>query len=257
MLTSLPRRLAAVAVAMPLVLALAACGDDTDDADAPAVSFTEPGDGAAVAGGVTLAMTAEGITIEEAGEVNDGAGHFHVIADAGCVAAGAAVPRDADHVHLGGGQSEGTIYLEPGTHDLCLQVGDGAHLALDATDTVSVEVGITDRDQWCSVVGEVDELFVAADTEGDEYPVRQVAYENIRRLLTQLSDADEQVDASVRDDVTEAIEFATLLATTFADATDAAAAEATLEEVFGLEGIQGDGTGATWILDECGVDIDG
>jgi hypothetical protein len=28
--------------------------------------------------------------------------------------------RDADHVHFGGGQSEGTIYLEPGVHELCL-----------------------------------------------------------------------------------------------------------------------------------------
>jgi hypothetical protein len=252
MLSFLLRRV--VAVAVPLVLGVVACGDDSDDV---AVSFTEPVDGAAVAGGVALAMTAEGITIEEAGEVHDGAGHFHVIADAGCVAAGAAVPRDGDHVHLGGGQSEGTIYLEPGTHELCLQVGDGAHVALDATDTVSVEVRITDRDQWCTVIGETDELFTAADTEGDEFPVRQVAYENIRRLIAQLSDAAEQVDADVRDDVTEALDFAAVIASTFVEAADADAAQAAVEEVFGSEGVQSDGTGGTWILDNCGVDIDG
>jgi hypothetical protein len=136
-------------------------------------------------------------------------------------------------------------------------VGDGAHVALDATDTVSVEVRITDRDQWCTVIGETDELFTAADTEGDEFPVRQVAYENIRRLIAQLSDAAEQVDADVRDDVTEALDFAAVIASTFVEAADADAAQAAVEEVFGSEGVQSDGTGGTWILDNCGVDIDG
>jgi hypothetical protein len=178
MLSFLLRR-RVVAVAVPLVLVLAACGDDAGDV---AVSFSDSVDGAAVAGGVALALTAEG-NIEEAGAVHDRASHFHVIGDAGCEAAGEAVPRDAGHVRLGGGHSEGTIYLEPGTHELCRQVGDGAHVALDATDTVSVEVGITDHDQWCTVIGEPDELFTAANTEGDDFPVRQVASENIRRLI--------------------------------------------------------------------------
>lgn len=49
-------------------------------------------------------------------------------------------PRDTDYVHFGRGQSDGTVYLEAGTHELCLQVGDGTHVALDVTDTVTVEV---------------------------------------------------------------------------------------------------------------------
>lgn len=149
-----------LATAVPIALLLAACGDSDPE---PSATFSAPTDGATIAGGVALTMAAEGITIEEAGEVHDNAGHFHVIADAGCLTAGTAVPKDADHVHFGKGQSEGTIYLEPGSHELCLQVGDGVHAALDLTDTVTVDVGISDRDQWCTVVDEADGLFDAND----------------------------------------------------------------------------------------------
>lgn len=202
-------------------------------------------------------MTAEGITIEEAGEVREGAGHFHVIADAGCVEPGTAVPRDADNVHLGGGQSEGTIYLEPGTHELCLQVGDGAHVALDVTDTRTVDIGIADRDQWCAVVGEGTELFAENDDDEIDYPVRQVGYENVRRLLAQLSAAVDQVDTDARDDVAFEIDFARTYATAYIGADDYEGAAAALMDLFGTEGVQSDGSGSTWILDNCGVDIDG
>jgi len=47
------------------------------------------------------------------------------------------------------------IYLEPGQHELCLQVSDGAHTALDITDTVTVDVEVENLQQ-CSVVGEMD-----------------------------------------------------------------------------------------------------
>lgn len=132
-----------------------------------------------------------------------------------------------------------------------------AHVALDVTDTITVEVGITDRDQWCAVVGETDELFTATDTGGDEFPVRQIAYENVRRLISQLSDALDQVDSAAREGVATALELGARIATTFAEAEDADAAEAALQDMFGPEGIQSDGPGATWILDSCDVDIDG
>ena len=149
-------------------------------------------------------MVAQGITIEEAGEVKDGAGHFHVIADAGCVDAGDAITKDADHVHFGKGQTSGTIYLEPGRHELCLQVGDGVHTALDITDTVKVTVGIGDQSEWCSVIGEVDELFAASDEEA-EFRAQQGTFENVRRLLAELSASTEFVDDSVRGDVDETV----------------------------------------------------
>ena len=252
----------AVAVAAPLALLLAACGDDDDTTadtaeDAVSVSFTAPEDGATFAGSVPFTMTAEGLTIEPAGEVHADAGHFHVIADDGCVDVGEPVAKDADHLHFGKAQTEGKIYLEPGTHELCLQPGDGVHAALAPTDTVTVEVGISNRDELCAVIGEVDVLFTEADTGGAEFPDRKVMYENIRRLLVQLDDGLEHVDADARDAVAEAVSYASDIATAFAEAADEQAAVTAVEAIFGTEGIQSDGPGATWILDTCGIDIDG
>jgi hypothetical protein len=134
-----------------------------------AVSFREPAGGAALAGGAPLRMVAEGITIEETGKVRDGAGHFHVIADGGCVNPGTTIPRDADHLHFDGGQTEGNIYLEPGTHELCLQAGDGAHAALDATDTITITVDITSLEEWCAVVDQVGDQFETVDTADEPF----------------------------------------------------------------------------------------
>ena len=254
----------ALALLLPLALLLAACGDTSDDAEddtgdeeSTSVSFTSPEDGARVAGSVKLVMAAEGLTIEPAGEVRDGAGHFHVIADDGCVEPGAAVAKDADHVHFGKGQSEGAIYLGPGEHELCLQPGDGVHVALDITDTITITVGVETRDEWCGVVKEVDDLFLAADTSEEEYAVRQGQYGSIQRLIAQLTDADDQIDASVRADVLSALEQASEIAGTVAAASDEAAADAALMDTYGSEGAQPSAAASAWILDTCGVDING
>lgn len=235
-MTSIPSRRLAVLVLVG-ALGLVACGGD-DDPAAVTVALEPPTEGAAVAGGVPLSMTADGLRIEEAGEVHEGAGHFHVIADDGCVKPGEVVPRDADHVHFGKGQSEGTIYLAPGTHELCLQAADGAHLALDATDTVTVEVGITDRDEWCAVSGSLDELFSSAEVASDDFPAVQVAYENVRRVLAQLGDALDEVDAELRPDIADHMGDASTIATAFIEADDQDAAEAAIAAAFGPEGIQ-------------------
>jgi hypothetical protein len=248
-----PRASAATAAAV-MALVAPACGIQGDDA--AAASFAAPEDGARVAGAVALQMTADGITIEKAGEVREDAGHFHVIADDGCGEKGAAVPKDADHVHFGGGQAEGAIYLAPGTHELCLQVGDGAHVALGITDTVEVTVGIGDRDDWCAVIREVDDMFLALDTGGDDFATRQVGYENLRRLMLQLEDGLDQVDAAERENVHTTLAFGVDLASAYAQATDEAAAHAAIEELFA--GATDDAMpGAGWIEASCGVDIDG
>jgi hypothetical protein len=251
----------AIALLAPVALLLAACGDDTPTPkaapvdDAPTVSFVQPADGDHIAGGVHVAMEADGLTIEPAGEVHEGAGHFHVIADDGCVDPGAAVAKDADHVHFGKGQTEGTIYLAPGDHELCLQPGDGIHVALEPTDTIAVTVGVTTPEEWCGVIKEVDDLFAAADGSSEEFAVRKVQYEGIRRLLAQLIAAGDQVDADVRAEVTAALEQASDIAGTFADAADADAAQAALLDVYGVAGAQPSQAAAAWILDTCQVDI--
>jgi hypothetical protein len=242
----------ALALVLPFASIATACGNDAPKAT---VSISEPADGATLAGGVQVKMTATGITIEPAGDVHENAGHFHLIADDGCLAAGIAVPRDGNHVHLGKGQTEGTIYLTPGAHRLCLQVGDGTHIALAVTDTVTVNVGITDRAQWCDVVDQADDMFTAADNSDEDFSVRKVAYDNIRRLLAQLTAAIDQVDATVRTDVAGTIKAASTIASVFADAQDAHAAETTLFDLYGSGGIQDNPAASKWIVDTCGVDV--
>jgi hypothetical protein len=143
------RRTAKFSIALALSLLAVACGTggdqpalsgDVQEEKSGSVSFTAPADADTVARRFAVAMQASDLQIEPAGPVREGAGHFHVTIDAGCVAAGQAVPKDEKHVHFGKGQSEGQLFLEPGPHDLCLQVADGAHIALPLTDEISVTV---------------------------------------------------------------------------------------------------------------------
>jgi hypothetical protein len=221
-----------------------------------AVSFVSPADGEHIAGVVNVTMAAEGVTIEPAGEVHDGAGHFHVIADRGCLAVGESIVKDADHVHFGGGQSEGMIYLEPGYHELCLQVGDGVHLASELTATVTVDVGVDNTDEWCTVVGQVDEAFDTVDNSDDEFAVKQLGYEGIRRLLSQLRTGLEYVDEDARAAVGASLAWATDLVNALIQADDEVEAEAFVTPVFDrME--EGGLPGADWILATCSVDING
>jgi hypothetical protein len=245
---------AAATVGVSLLLgAVAGC---SDDGSTRAVSFLSPPADATIAGSVSVVMEADGLTIEPAGEVHDGAGHFHVIADGGCLAKGATIPKDADHVHFGKGQTEGRIYLAPGAHELCLQVGDGTHVALNATDTIKVTTRVTSTSQWCAVAKEVDDLFAATDNSADDFAVKQVSFEQIRRLVAQLTDGLAHVDASVRPQVAQLMEFATTIAETYTESSDEAAAAAMAESVFAQLELPQNSAAAQWILSTCGVDVD-
>jgi hypothetical protein len=239
-----------ILIATAILIGLASCGDE-----GPTVTLTSPPENAAVAGGVPVAMTAEGVTIEPAGEARSGYGHFHVIADAGCTEKGTGIAKDADHVHFGKGQTDGVIYLEPGQHELCLQVGDGVHAALDITDTVTVSVGVENRQQWCSVVGEIDALFESVDNSDADLATKHVGYENIRRLVAQAADGIEHVDAAVQDDVTVSLTFAADLSAALSKVDTPDEADAALAPIY--ERVSDGLPGAEWILEACGVDIAG
>ena len=109
---------------------LTACGADPGPGQAR-VFFTGPADGASVSSPVHVSLSAEHFTVEPAGEVKAGAGHLHIMVDAECLKPGEAIPRDEAHLHYGDGQLEADLELTPGTHSLCLQAADGAHIALD------------------------------------------------------------------------------------------------------------------------------
>jgi hypothetical protein len=131
-------RLRVILLTAVTVVVLTACGGgSTQEID---VDFQEPQSDTTVSSPVTVKMEAEGITIEPAGAVREGAGHFHLMVDAPCVTPGQTIPQDDNHTHYGKAQAEDTLELPPGPHTLCLQVGDGAHKALPITEMMTITV---------------------------------------------------------------------------------------------------------------------
>lgn len=117
--------------------------DQPDDA---AVVIASPDAGATVSSPVELEFEAEGVELAAAGEPAAGEGHVHVLVDQGCPEPGEAIPgpdedAEADGIfHLGDGSNATELDLEPGEHDLCAQLGDGAHQAFGATDEIQLTV---------------------------------------------------------------------------------------------------------------------
>jgi hypothetical protein len=118
----------------------ASCGGAGDGGGA-SVSISSPEDGATVASPFEVAMEAEGFAVEPAGNAREGAGHFHLMVDADCVAAGEQIPQDDAHRHHADGATETQLQLPAGEHTLCLQAGDGEHTALDLTHEITITVG--------------------------------------------------------------------------------------------------------------------
>jgi hypothetical protein len=107
------------------------------------VRFVSPAAGAIVTSPVAVEFAVEVMSIRPAGEIVPDTGHHHLIIDGGPIAAGTVVPMDATHLHFGKGQTETTVELAPGEHELTMQFADGAHVsygeAMSATVTVTVE----------------------------------------------------------------------------------------------------------------------
>jgi hypothetical protein len=158
----------------PLVAALAACGGQPEPAPAPEapppaaeapaaaepaatpapmprtpapagakVTITSPANGAVVKSPVTVTFAIEGMTLAAAGVNDPNTGHHHVLVDADIPALDQPIPKDANHVHFGQAQTEGTIELAPGQHTLQLLLGDGNHVPHDppvASDQITITV---------------------------------------------------------------------------------------------------------------------
>ncbi len=108
-----------------------------------AVYFITPEDGATTGQTVVVRFGLEGMGIAPAGVEKDKTGHHHLLVDlAELPAMDQPIPADDNHVHFGGGQTETSIELEPGTHTLQLLVGDHNHIPHDPP-IVSEKITIT------------------------------------------------------------------------------------------------------------------
>ena len=138
-LTALTLRLTATSIATPSP----SLSPAPPASAAPGVRFVTPENGATVAPTFTVEMAANGLTVEPAGEIHEGAGHMHILVDTDLTPPGEVILNDAQHLHYGKGQLTATLGLDPGVHVLHLQFANGAHIALDGDqyqDTITVTV---------------------------------------------------------------------------------------------------------------------
>jgi len=126
-----------------LALALVTTAGYALAADAPALPVTKapagaevyiisPQDGATVPQSFTVRFGLKGMGVAPAGVVHENTGHHHLFVDVKVLpAAGQPIPKDEQHIHFGGGQTETTLKLTPGTHTLQLELGDSNHIPFD------------------------------------------------------------------------------------------------------------------------------
>jgi hypothetical protein len=141
----------AATLAAGLAAGLAAAPGLADIPRTPAPEGAEvyvisPADGAVVSGPVRVLFGARGIGIAPAGVEWEKTGHHHLLvnADVDTIAMDESLPATDAIRHFGGGQTEATIELAPGTYTLRLLLADHNHIPhdppiLSAPVTVTVE----------------------------------------------------------------------------------------------------------------------
>lgn len=124
-------------------LALVASAGSALAADAPTLPVTKapagaqvyiisPQDDATVSQTFTVRFGLKGMGVAPAGVAHENTGHHHLLIDVKDLpVAGQPIPKDEQHVHFGGGQTEATVTLKPGTHTLQLELGDLNHIPFD------------------------------------------------------------------------------------------------------------------------------
>jgi len=90
------------------------------------VYFIEPKNGAEIKGPVKVLFGLSGMGVAPAGTQKENTGHHHLLIDGPKLEPGP-LPTTEQVVHFGGGQTETTLNLKPGTHTLQLVLGDWKH----------------------------------------------------------------------------------------------------------------------------------
>lgn len=104
--------------------------------DGARVYFVNLEDGQTVTSPVTVVFGLEGMGVAPAEVDRENTGHHHLLINRAPFGAGEfgaeelelALPADDNHKHFGGGQTQVTIDLPPGSHTLQLVLGDKGHV---------------------------------------------------------------------------------------------------------------------------------
>jgi len=93
------------------------------------VYFITPSDGDVVSSPVDVRFGLSGMGIAPAGVERPKTGHHHLLVNLETLPTpGLPLPADENHRHFGGGQTETSVELAPGTHSLQLLLGDHNHV---------------------------------------------------------------------------------------------------------------------------------
>ncbi len=115
----------------------------SSSADGATLYIISPMDGDETGGSVTVRFGLSGMGVAPSGTVKDNTGHHHLLIDVEELPSFKfPIPNDANHRHFGGGQTEVSLDLEPGTHTLQLILGDQSHVPHDPP-MVSEKITIT------------------------------------------------------------------------------------------------------------------
>ena len=129
-------------------LGLAQGAPSPEDAE---LYFIGLADGDTVSSPLTVRFGLSGMGVAPAGTEMDMTGHHHLFIDRPALGEGEygaeefelGIPSDDNHRHFGGGQTETTVDLAPGTHTLQLVLGDMGHVPHDppvTSDVITVTV---------------------------------------------------------------------------------------------------------------------
>jgi len=92
------------------------------------VYFIAPQDGQTVSNPILVQFGLKGMGVAPAGIDAPNTGHHHLLVNTPLPPAGQPIPTDEKHLHFGLGQTETTLTLPPGQHELQILLGDHAHI---------------------------------------------------------------------------------------------------------------------------------
>ncbi|MEM9148122.1 MAG: DUF4399 domain-containing protein [Pseudomonadota bacterium] len=121
------------AASLAASLAMPVLADPTPAPEGARLYFQNLNDGDTVTSPVLIVFGLSGMGVAPAGAEWDNTGHHHLIINEAIEAEelNEPIPADDNHRHFGGGQTEASIELPPGTHTLQLVLGDWGHLPHD------------------------------------------------------------------------------------------------------------------------------
>jgi hypothetical protein len=144
--------IAALAVTIAGAAASFADGHKSPVPDGASIYFIGLADGDTVASPVTVRFGLSGMGVAPAGASDfDKVGHHHLLIDRAPFGEGAdgaeewefGIANDDNNRHFGGGQTEVTLDLAPGTHTLQMVLGNHGHVPFGpelATDQITITV---------------------------------------------------------------------------------------------------------------------